>query len=326
MGQISMARWGWMAGFTACIVACGGNNKSQGHASPVPLSEATDTGVSAFCGGYQACCASKGYAFSATLCDSNARPQYSADSLCPAPGAYDPQAAADCFAQVRTAVSACTYDANSTSACDRICSGTLAPGAACTRDSDCAQPADGSATCMLVGPISTARDVCVFHPHGKLGDACCSTCITYKNVADVSCTGMAIPAGSDDFAGYAQCFTRDGLYCSSVDYTCQPLAAIGGDCNSSSDCQTGAFCDYWETSLCTAKLALGSICLYSDACVDGAYCIPGTVCSAKKAAGQSCTNSNECIGICNSASGLCVDSNTRSIDSTAAGCANPTIG
>jgi hypothetical protein len=70
--------------------------------------------------------------------------------------------------QVRTAVSACTYDANSTSACDRICSGTLPPGAACTRDSDCAQPADGSATCMLVGPMSTARDVCVFHPDWPL--------------------------------------------------------------------------------------------------------------------------------------------------------------
>jgi hypothetical protein len=324
MARQSAARLSLILGIVATNLACGGNgNTSQASVAPVSLGEAADAGVSAYCGGVQSCCASKGLDFNAALCDSNTRAHIPPNWVCASPGAYDPQAAGDCFAQSRAALSACTPNTKAVPACDRVCKGTLAPGSPCNTDSDCAKPTDANVTCMLLGSPGES-EVCVLRPHGRLGDLCSGTCVTNAGDATVSCGEMAVPANMLALPGQAQCFTGDNLYCSSADFSCKPLLAPGATCVGSTDCQAGNYCDLF-TSVCTAKLAVGSSCPQFYQCVDSAYCTSAQVCVAKKTTGQPCVNFGECVGHCDYTSGVCVDGATSGFYPSAASCANPTI-
>lgn len=305
------------------LVACGGKS-AQSSAAPVALSDVPAKAVAAFCSGYGNCCASKGFAFNATVCSVNASNQLDPASICPAPGVYDPQAAGDCIAELQAAYSACSISNTAVSACDRMCNGTAAPGASCTRDTDCAQPAVGTVSCMYQNG-SGAGLVCVVDVRGKEGDACSSTCTTSADGNDRSCDSGVVASGTANPQpiGAASCYTNDGLYCNS-NYVCQPLAAIGTSCTGSDVCISSAYCDF-TTNKCAAKGALGANCSDAFGCGDGMYCTTTQVCAAKKAAGATCTTPLECQVDCDSNTQLCVNVDTTTVlDVTAASCANPT--
>ena len=273
------------------LAACGGKSAESGVA-PVALSDVPAKAVAAFCTGYGNCCASKGFAFNATACAANH--QVNPDTICPAPEVYDPQAAGDCIAELQAAYSACSLSRTAMSACDRVCIGTAAPGASCTSDSDCAQPAFGTASCAWQNASSAAL-VCVVRVPGKEGDACSSTCTKSADGNGLACDSGVPVVGvtNSQPSGAASCYTNDGLYCS-TNSVCQPLVAIG--------------------SSCTA----------GDVCVNGAYCTTAQICGPQKAAGATCDTPLECLGDCDLVTQLCVSVDaTPRLDVTAASCANP---
>jgi len=302
--------------------ACGGKS-SQGQAAPVPLSQAPDVHVSAICNGLRNCCASRGFTFNAAACDTYTRSLLSAQRICSPPGAYDPQAAGDCYAEVEANLSVCSNVVSSKSACNRICNGTLAAGTICTADRDCAKPVNGTVSCTSVGTTSSAA-VCVVHPHGKVGDGCTLTCTSPADGSSESCDGTTPAAGDPTPTGTAGCYTNDGLYCK-YDYTCSEFIPVGQSCDHFGGCQSGAYCDVsTTTATCYAKVAVGAPCSGYSWCVDDAYCAPSQVCTPKKAVGEACANYSECAYDCDTATHLCVAADTAELNITAASCADPT--
>jgi len=321
MRALKLARSYSIAVLWTLLVACGGKS-AQTSAAPVALSDVPAKAVAAFCTGYGNCCASKGFAFNATLCSVNANNQLDPASICPAPGVYDPQAAGDCIAELQAAYSACSLSNTAISACGRMCNGTAAPGASCTRDSDCAQPAVGTVSCTFLN-ASSAGLVCVVDVPGKEGDACSATCTTSAEGNDRACNVFATSTANPQPGGTVSCYTNDGLYCNG-NYVCQPLAAIGSSCTASGVCISSAYCDF-TTNRCAAKGALGASCSDAFSCGDGMYCTTAQVCAAKKAAGATCQTPLECQVDCDSITQLCVNVDTAfGLDVTAASCANPT--
>ncbi len=307
--------------FSALLAACSGTS-SQSNAAPVSLSDAPASLVAAFCAGYGNCCASKGFAFNATVCNANASGEVSPDTICPAPGVYDPQAAGDCIAELQATLSTCSSSGSATSACDHMCVGNVAPGAACNHNSDCAQSANGTVMCALADATSTTT-VCVVRIRGKAGDACSETCTETADGNGLGCSMNATPGTASPPTSAASCYTNDGLYCTSS-YVCQPLVAIGSSCGNGDVCVDGAYCDF-TAAKCAAKIAVGVSCSGGASCVDSAYCTTAQICAAKKAAGAACQNYDECIGSCDTDTQLCVsDTTTTDLDVTAASCANPT--
>jgi len=303
------------------LFACGGST-SPGGAAPVQHADATNSAVSAFCSGYGACCASQGFSFNATRCDSNTRTQFGSADICPAPAVYDPQAAGDCFAQLRDAYTSCSPNAVALSACQRMCTGTLPVGAACTASTDCAPPATGVADCL---PNPSGSSVCTIRTHGKVGDACGSTCTESDRggvVGSVACTAAAMNGTSSGNAS-SDCYTNDGLYCAS-DSTCKVLVSIGDSCaNEYISCAAGAHCN---GVTCVVDVGVGSPCPSGNECADGNYCdMSGStyLCAPKKPAGQSCTEYDECQGFCDYGRSVCVSGSSSPLNVTADSCANP---
>lgn len=321
MKTLLLAGWGLVWGFTVPVVACSGNTSSSGHAAPVPQSQFTDSIVTAYCGGFQTCCQSKGFPFSASVCDSNLRGQPSGSSFCSAPRMYNAQAAGDCFAQLQATLSNCLNTAV-IPVCRTVCVGTLPAGSACTSSEDCATPTGDDVQCVTTS-ASSATSVCVVTPRGTLGSGCNSTCTTSADGSEI-CSVMGVAAGSPVTTGNAVCHTSDGLYCSTADYSCQTIAAVGGSCPGY--CVSGAYCDM-SKSMCMDKVAAGSACPTGNECMDGTYCNSSHVCAAPKATGQPCSLSpyNECVGYCDPTTNICADNSPSGFNPTAASCANPTL-
>ena len=306
------------------LFACGGTT-SPGGAAPVQHADATKSAVSAFCSGYGACCASQGFAFNASLCDSNTRAEFGSADICPAPAVYDPQAAADCFAQLRGAYASCSPNSFALSACQRMCTGTLPVGATCTASTDCAPPATGVAECL---PNPSGSSVCTIRTHGKVGDTCSSTCTESDRGGVVefeACTTTSVNSTSSSGSTIAssECYTNDSLYCAS-DSTCKALVSIGGSCvNESTSCAAGVHCN---GVTCVVDVGVGSACPSGNECADGNYCDMSSsthVCAPKKAAGQSCTEYGECQAYCDQGRGVCVSESSSPLNVTADSCANP---
>ena len=294
------------------------------QAAPIPIDQALASEVNAFCNGYSTCCSSKGFAFNAAACQTNLRAQFG-DSICPAQYAYDAQAAGDCFAQLQATYASCSKSPNPNSPCYRVCTGTLPEGSACTNSLDCAVDANVSVSCTTAGTTSTTP-ICVVHPRGKLGDGCTSTCDASMDGDIGFCYDTYIPAGGPTPNGTANCFSNDGLYCSSVDFICQPLVAIGGTCAATSDCQTDAYCDR-TVFVCKARLAAGGACPQLDECMNDLYCNTNLVCANKLPIGATCQSAVACIDYCDSSTSQCVaakPTKTSDLNVTASSCANPT--
>jgi hypothetical protein len=322
MKTLRLPRWGSVWGFTVLVGACSGNTSSSGHAAPVPQSQVTDSAVAAYCAGFQACCNSKGFPFSASACDSNLRSQFSGSTICSGLSVYNAQAAGDCLAQLQAALSNCSSENAAAPACKDVCVGTVPAGSTCTLDTDCARPTGGDVHCVTTSASDTTR-VCVVTPRGTLGSGCNSTCTQSADGSEI-CSVMGVAVGSPVPTGDATCYTGDGLYCSTADFSCHAIAAVGGSCTSFDGCASGSYCDL-SKSVCTTKVAAGAACPQYNECTDGTYCNSSQVCAAQKATGQPCTSSNECVGHCDSTTNICTDGSSSGFNPTAASCANPSL-
>src|SRR5664280_692565 len=298
----------WFA-VVALASACSGH-AATGTVAPVPIDQAPASEVNAFCSGYATCCSSKGFVFNAAACQTNLQASVAVSPFCPAPNVYDAQAAGECFAEMQAAYANCSSSPGPNSACYRACTGSLPAGSACTSSLECAVPTDGSSvSCTTLGTTSSTT-VCVIEPRGKQGDDCTATCVPSAIDGYICDSSYAITSNPTP-KGTAQCFTNDGLHCSSVDFTCQPLVAIGGSCAATSDCLAGSYCDP-NMSLCQQRLAAGSACGLIDECIENTYCDYNSVCSPKQPIGASCNNVDECINYCDTTN-HCVATNTSLI-------------
>jgi hypothetical protein len=290
----------------------GGSGVSGGTSlsSPVALEQATNAYVNALCTGHGTCCQSKGFTFDSATCVANLKAHPGADvtAMCAPPHVYDAQAVADCMADIQSAVSSCST--SSASACNRMCPGTVAPGASCTTAFDCAPSSQGTPICA---------GTCKIQVRDKTGDSCNQSCTQSSNGWLCEVSGTSSPTFD------LQCFSNDGLYCG-VDAICHALVAPGGACASTSACEAGYHCDS-STSTCVANAASGAACPQHIECSNDDYCDSNEICTAKKADGATCdTNSdaNQCQGTCDSSTHQCVGSN--GIIVTAQVCANPFSG
>lgn len=122
--------------------------------------------------------------------------------------------------------------------------------------------------------------VCVQAPRGKAGDACNKTCTEGEWSSGCSGPGQPKP-------GLADCYTNEGLYCDNDSGVCEALPKAGDPCQPGA-CSPGTFCGKGE--VCRSTVALGTECLYEDACGVDAFCDLGTtnVCVAKKPVGADC--------------------------------------
>jgi hypothetical protein len=268
--------------------------------------------VNAYCTGYGSCCASKGFAFNDAACSSLLGPQFTAQSICPAPGTYNAQAAQACFAELEASLSACTRDIKTDSPCLKMCNGTQPAGASCTSNIDCAGPVNGAAACRVNAGESTG--VCVTTTVSNAGGPCNETCTEVPG--GEACTPLA---GASAPIEASVCRTNDGLYCA-VDGICKTTLAVGTVCTQSDVCVTGAHCNL-STFVCVSNADVGAPCPAGNECASGAYCSPQHVCAAKKAAGEACQGSLECQGVCDATS-VCSTPVSTTLDVTAESCAS----
>ncbi len=158
--------------------------------------------------------------------------------------------------------------------CDRVLSGTVAPGGACGIDEQCAG-----------GWCNTTAQ-------------CQGTCVAYRT-AGQSCTGT-----------YEEC--GPGLACVSGACATPAYGAAGQPCTAAyPGCQVGLWCD---AGTCRAEVGVGGSCAASaDACggttVCGSYATGCTACIPIAHLGEAC---GSCVGLCgpggrcDAGSGKCV--------------------
>jgi hypothetical protein len=271
-------------------VACGGGS-SSGTGSPaqgVPVSEQTFASEypKKACRALSLCCAARNIAYEPATC------QLFMGASQPEGSTYDAAAAGNCLAELDAIQTCDMSEPASASSCDAVyttgASGTLAPGEACTQDSECIAPAGGSAECDFFD------EVCTTKVRGKQGDLCTHSC------EEMGTTGYMCFGSGSSASEYedVHCFREDGLHCSG-EGLCAPLAALGEDCNSDLSCGDGLVC---KGSVCSMPTALGESCsTIGNECGDSAYCAEDTkVCVQKKPVGETCSDSfsDECLGTC----------------------------
>lgn len=291
-----MWRWGAQPGLAAALsllVACGGrsetgtgsgNGDGAGAQSSGPISE--DDFIAqvspVVCDSLERCCSEQGYAFNPAICILFGTPERGAH--------YDAQAAGACLDELRTA----DCDQGTSSACDRVYSGDVQVGGACTSDVECAPVAGAEIEC------DSFDEVCTSVVRGSEGDPCSQTCESF-GVGAYSCFSF----GSSEqltLGEEVRCYKNDGLVCGS-DFTCKAIGELGDPCQSDNDCPDAAHCAF-DTDVCTARAAVGEACDVFDApCVDGAFCNDTGECQALKAAGEACAGLEECQGSCTG--GMC---------------------
>ncbi len=74
--------------------------------------------------------------------------------------------------------------------------------------------------------------------------------------------------------------------------------ALGGECDETFQCVGDAYCDAELSScgVCTARLADGEACTFSDVCTGG-LCNSSGVCASPGVIGDACTDPSDCAGI-----------------------------
>src|SRR5664280_146711 len=306
-------------------VSCGSSNDSPQRPGPVPIEQLATSAASALCGGYSACCASKGYAFNAESCNTSVEYDFDSSSFCLPPSIYDPQAAADCFAAVRSSYASCLNNMVAIPACKKMCVGTKTPGTPCSNHQECAIPPNGAASCNLVSNVG----VCVVSIWAKLGDTCDDTCtvdeapvgVLYGNSYGRSCN-YHLPVGSppSTLTTFSSCRTNDCLFCNAAN-KCAPILAIGARCAEWDVCQAGAHCNL-TVGQCQADITAGGACSSDEECAKGNYCA-NQLCAAKKATGESCTGLNDCVGACDQLTNHCIAYTPGGLNVTADICSNP---
>jgi hypothetical protein len=221
----------------------------------------------------------------AELADITTPPPYTVDDALAAQRAHlDASAAQACVTTLQQ--SGCgVSDYNAiTSACANVVTGTVANGAGCRAQFECAAGfcaarapgCAGLCKAYVSAGFSCANAVC---DDNSYCDSSSSVCVA-RGIANSPCSD-AQPC-------------RDGFVCrgyasgSSTPGKCGTVAKSGDACVSSAECDSGLWCDP-GTSKCAVELAAGASCTASDACQSGLACI-----GLKLPGGTSVGNPGQC--------------------------------
>lgn len=274
---------------------------SESNDEPVDLASGAPVSESAFidaygelvCNQLERCCAEAGYEYDGGFCA----------LLTSGMGASEHQTYSDvqgglCLKEAAL-VTSCT--AEEVPACEGVFTGTLAPGAACESDGDCAAPANGTASCDMM------RNVCVAELRGVEGDTCHRSCSEEADGGWWCSYNTNLDTDNLDTLG--DCYKDDGLYCDPTDNLCRVLSAVGESCSGDNSCADQDYCTIFDgetESTCQPRRLVGESCdSFLTPCIDTAFC-SADLCVTKKPAGESCTEFNECLGYCDcGASGDC---------------------
>jgi hypothetical protein len=260
---------------------CSSNGNGGGNAGAgVPKDQFLTQLGNAYCDGFGACCTSAGVGYDVAACKQNLATNVGAELVDPL-RSYDATAAARCVAVADAMTKACAPDYQALGdACGKAIVGTVAAGGACTAQGQCAVPAGADWANCTAG-------ACVVTTHGKLGDACSSSCNNVRS-GGYLCTGSSGPTPAD---GAAACWTEDGLAC--VGGKCASTGAIGSPCVQAT-CVPGAYCGgTGVVPACFARGATGAACTADGECVSGDYC-EISKCAPLKMDGATCTSDMEC--------------------------------
>ncbi len=261
-------------------------------ASPPPPDNSPETRFAnqltdAFCKGLATCCMTTGAPFAQASCQENMQSLLATEQSASKNVRFDQSAADACLASVNASVPLCAVI--DLEPCNRVYVGTLAAGAACVDDSDCAPVAGAQVICLT--------SMCRVIHHANQGDACKRTC--YK-AGD--CTALqgepAFDPITSGIATWSECYTTDGLGCvggSCVRGAGVGSACLGGEvCDKDVDCVSGAcqayppvggacgVCapeQYCNSGACATLLSLGARCDDDQACASGrcdSTCTPAT--------------------------------------------------
>ncbi len=294
------------AGLGLVIVACSSAERPPFYVAPAvpteagassgssgtvtPRTGAAEEFIKAFCSLVSACCTGYGRSTDGSPCR----------AFVDQGGPFDPLRAQSCLdrfaAQTKLRPLSCaTFESPD---CVLSPAGTAAPGASCTRDTDCAPSEAGVARC---------RSVCVLERRGKLGETC-----THTFGLDGS---QSLLSGAVETQGYTVCWEKDGLVCDSTTKKCAPPHDLGKPCNPTQlECGTEAWCPQQTGATCSSPLAVGGECVPATQVPQGHYCDAGGYCDgvgkkckALDPVGADCTQAeaSRCVtGTCN-ASGKC---------------------
>jgi hypothetical protein len=273
----------WLALICVAIADCSG----------APTS---DSFISQYCDAFSTCCAQASLPTDGRQC----RALFTA--IAGIGGMYDPSAGEKCLAQVRSMSSALCNNMSSLTDCKGVYktanSGTKAPGAPCSMDSDCAPSSEGSVTCAVGFTTMGAQTrTCQVRIVGKEGDMPCVETIdgnTSYGTIPTSSTGAVPPRGFT-------CNRADNLRCDSMTLKCTRIQDVGGPCTNNfstfdSQCVAGAYCDTSQGK-CAARKPIGSTCaLSSNECDQSGYCDQMTMkCTVYIGNGGACTNDTSCM-------------------------------
>ena len=278
------------------IAACGGTVTSSDGAmtaaDPVPIAQFPARFADAWCDNVGSCCRAGSWSFDLASCKQSAALTLGTALIAVAvdnPNAdYDAKAAGSCLEGLANVVRGCdaqVAEPTLDSTCSAIVIGQLALGATCKSNQECAQPGGQGVSCsgLTVDDGQTSGSgVCAARAadpaHGKAGDQCTDTCDGDTCIVADSTRPDALP-----------CFTSDGLYCHTPDFTCQPQAKLGESC-SAHGCVSGAFC---ASGVCAAQRDTGPCEVGDDTCSPKSFCNEGQ-CELKRADGSPCSGGDWC--------------------------------
>lgn len=229
--------------------------------------------VAAFCDGLGSCCSTRMRPFDRASCETSVRGLLEARAAMSENVRFDSAAAAQCLRNVRAALPTCAGVEREP--CNRIYAGTVATGAPCQRDAECA-PVAGSDTYCL--------QVCKAARRAAAGEACVRTC---RSEDDCGLLPGEPPADLMSRTTWGECFTEDGLAC--VGGTCVRAPGAGAACLANAICDRGFDC---TNQTCVALPAIGAACIGD--CAPGAYCSLAGVCAAQAAIGAACDDDEAC--------------------------------
>ncbi|CAN5543571.1 hypothetical protein BH11MYX1_BH11MYX1_19610 [soil metagenome] len=242
---------------------------------------------------------------------------------------YDSDKAEQCVNAIKNAsCDGTTKEARETPpACKGFISGTLAMGATCFTNEECASAACAMPSCTAACCAGTCSAV---EPPGKAGDPCatraCGAGLTCDNTKKcvalfaagapctlytecdygLGCLGDPGICGAMPHLGDAcpdgQC-AELGSYCT-TDKLCAPLGLLGDACATASDCARYYTCEP-QSLACTRLPVMGEPC--TGLCSDGSYCDSATTtCTALLANGSACMVDRVCkTGYCDATLRAC---------------------
>jgi hypothetical protein len=240
--------------------------------------------IARYCDVYKPCCTAAGLPADGQACRA-----LFASSASPR-AKYDGTAGEACLAGLQQSAGQpgfCAGDVVPPSACAQAFGGAAA-GSACIQDGDCPASAQGDVRCVsgFVGGATVRK--CQVQSRGQSGSTPCVGSVRGDVTLYAGSGGGDIPD-----QGFL-CYADDGLRCDGS--ACVALAAMGAQCELSTDCADAAFCDA-STGVCAARKASGASCIgQALECQDGSYCDEtALVCAAQMDVGGACTDNVQCL-------------------------------